>query len=719
MLSATERATPKSVLFDSRGEPMRLDGFLRAPIRGDHQGRLLNLKTGDVALAGDPDPASPYPQTLEIEFDVDAAVKEVQIAPLWEGMLRFIPDSTLNHPTVPTDVTEAQFPNWAVVGDLILRNYVGFGPSELDGAFAVHIPFVSPVPTSVCYSKVRLTREFLFTTLGTLSKHRLMFGASVVRRDDPLYTQKLIIKFLAGQASVPCLLDPATPANDDALQPMPSVALAAAGVTTFRVALSSLSEELLTPTWFDARPEYDALAGDPLVRPPLNTFAGQMSNPAHPSHSSVPARVIYQSAAADAFAPDHGPATPVRIALSAARADGTTYRRIELIRPPIPGPPVGAAAHRPYPMYRLCWQSTVAGVAESMRIPLSGRLYLPLADGTYTFWVIPRSETPAAVVAGDHIRLSTQAPLPARYIALPQTTLDVALPVGTTGATIFAHAQAFDARFVWQRYREVQGVRAPLKAAAKTAWNVDVLDWFILPTTPAREPYSALYGYIRESAGRHGLAPEFLQVVFFGEGGGVAIDGAGPFDPSESLDTFGFVGLDLILYRTGRLPIGAPSHPPEVPAAAVDEMAEFAFNLVTEGYLDPVTASAVSFDREVVRTEAGFTRTLQIGKVTGWQAAIEMVAAELHARLDEMVAYLASKVPSGAPADEKQRCFLAYVRFNSRPSTAKGHADNLAARVRPWPGAPPPGNENVLFNTLQRLAVTAWHEAAGVYRIVE
>lgn len=704
---------------------MREDGFLRAPIRGDHQVRLRNLQIGEAALAGDPDPAAPFPQTLEIDFDVDAAVSEVQIAPLWEGMLRFVPDSVVNHPAAPADVTEAQFPTWAVVGDLILRSYLSFlGPSELEGAFATHIPFVSPAPTTVRYAKVSLTREFLFTTLRNLPKHRLMFAAAVVPTNDPLYHQKLVIKFLAGQASVPCPIDPATPANDAALRPMPSVHLAAAGLTTtLRVAIASLSEELLEPTWFDARPEYDAIAGDPLVRPPLNTLANQLSSPAHPSHSAVPARVIYQSAAAAAFAPDHGPTTPVRAALAAARADGRTYRRIELLRPPIPGAPVGSAAQRPYPMYRLCWRPAAPGAAESTRIPLSGRLYLPLSDGTYTFWVIPRSGDPAVTLAGDHIRLSTQAPPPARYIEPPSTTLDVALGAASS-ARLFTHTHPYDSRMVWEGFRIVSRSRARQVAAAR-AWGLPeadkdphgALDWFI--TNAARADYRELYGYIRESAGRHGLAPEFLQVVFFGEGGHIAITPG--FDAAKAIDTYGFAGLDLVLYRTGRLPIGADPVPPQAVASGdADEIAEYSFNLVNEGYVDAATAAAVTPAGRTVVNEIG--RTIHVGTVTGWKAAIELVAAELHARLDEMTTYLAGKIPPIAVVEENQRRFLAYLRYSSRPGTARGHADNLAGRLRRWTGAYPPlgvrSDPLPHFLSIQRVAVTQWQEAAAVYRSI-
>lgn len=706
---------------------MRRDGFLRTPIRSDHQGRLQNLVIAETALSGDPDPALPFPQTLELSFDVAAATSEVQLALPWEGLLRFVPDSTLNHPTVPADVSVARYPMWAVVGDLVLRTITLFGNgSGLQEAFATYLPLVDPFPAIVRFSKVRLTQDFLFNTLGALTKYRFMFEGAAVASDDVLRLPKLIIKFLSGEALVPCRLDQADATKDETLLAMPSVDLAAPGTTTtFRVAIASASENGLSATWFTMRAE-DAISGEPLVPGLIDNFTEQVTNPAHPHHSVIPARLIFQHAGAAAYAPDHGAATPVRAALTAALAGGRSYRKIEVVRPPLAGSDVSSAATRAYPMYHLCWRPVGGGGTESLRLPLSGRVYVPLADGSYRFWAIPRSGVPTAVVAGDHVRLSVQAAVPARYIDAPSTTLDVALGAAPS-VRIFAHTHPYDSRMVWEGFRIVRPNRRPLQVAAARAWKLaeadgdphGVLDWFILPTTAAREDYRELYGYFRESAGRHGLAPEFLQVVFFGEGGGIAITPG--FDPAKAIDTWGFVGLDLVLYRTGRLPIGAPPVPPEAVAAGdPDEIAEFSFNLVTNGYVDAATAAAVTPAGRTEVNEIG--RTIQVGTVTGWKAAIELVAAELHARLDEMTTYLAGKMPPIAVVGENQRRFLAYLRYSSRPATARGHADNLAARLRPWTGAFPalgvPSDALPHFLAIQRVAVTEWQEAAGVYRSI-
>src|SRR5262249_38026884 len=144
----------------------------------------------------------------------------------------------------------------------------------------------------------------------------------------------------------------------------------------------------------------------------------------------------------------------------------------------------------------------------------------------------------------------------------------------------------------------------------------------------------------------------------------------------------------------GHMPDGSPPPlPPELQDDDVDEIAEYTFNLVTEGYVDPATAAAVTFNKQIVRTE-GPKRTIQTAFIAGWAAAVELIAAELHARLDEMLAYLAAKAPPVPVLDEAAREYLAYVRFNASAATARTHADHLAERVKPWVGTRPTNNRN-------------------------
>ena len=102
---------------------MRDYHFLRTPIRGEDQWGLLDLQISEASSVGDPPPDQVYPQTLEISFDVAPATAEVQIAPLWEGSLIFLPDSTAGNPVDPAEVSPANYPNWSVTGDLVLHHH--------------------------------------------------------------------------------------------------------------------------------------------------------------------------------------------------------------------------------------------------------------------------------------------------------------------------------------------------------------------------------------------------------------------------------------------------------------------------------------------------------------------------------------------------------------------------------------------------------------------
>lgn len=695
---------------------MRVDGFLRTPLRGDQQRLIRDLVVAESPLRGDPDPAAPYPQTLELTFSLPPDSPAIQVAPLWEGTLSFVPATTRGQPTVPAEVSPDRFDRWSVTGDLVLRTWAmtEFGPS----GFHTHLPWIDPAPSLVRYGPVTLTREFLFQTLANAPRHTFDLGGVRVAADDPQYAQKRVISLLSGTGGLWCGLDPADPTKDAALLPMPVVARPAGASSrdpyVLRVAIASTCDEALSPTWFDPRPAYDQLTGEVLVVPALRTLTNQLTNPAHPAQSVIPARAIFGAAPAAAFAPDQPVGSALRDALVAALPGGLRYRRVLLRRPPIPGAAVGAAPQRPFPAHQLCWRPVSGGAIGSLRLPLSGAAYLPLADGDYRFWVVARSVDPTAVDHGDLVRLSLPPVAPRLAGGPPQPALDVTVGAGA-GTVIDAHLRDYDSAMAWEGFRVARGQLVLLQHRASAAWNVNANFTWIVPRRTVRPPQSALYGLFRESAGRHGLAPEFLQVVFFGEGGNLVLPAGGAFDPDAVLDAYGFVGLDLIVYRTGRLPVGRPAVPPEVPAGATEERAEYAFNLVTAGYVDPAVAAAVTWKQSFLRSE-GAPRTLEIGTIAGWPAAIELVAAELHARLEEMTAYLAAKAPPVPVTDELTRRFLAYLRFNTSPARARTTADNLGAAVRAWTGPWPPDNLNARYNTLQRIAITAWEEESGAYR---
>ena len=708
---------------------MRTSDFLRTPIRGDHQSRVLGVQLAEAPPAGDPAHAEPYPQSLEISFDTVLGVTEVQIAPLWEGQLRFVPEATTGAPTDPADVTPAAYPGWPVTGDLLLTTVAG--TSGFEQAFKDLVPLIGRFPpSSVRYSRVRLTEDFLFTTLAEAAPEALVFGGSIVDASDPQFHAKLVVAFLAGTAGIPCAQDPVDSSRDTAFAPMPAIVLGAEDErSALRVTIASVSEKAGDPGWFTQQPAYDDIPGEPLVSPVLDTAQDARDNPAHPSHSAIPAWALFQSAAPAAYAPDHDAGLPVRVALTALRPDGLTYRRLDLARPAVKGAPAGSGPRRPYPQYRLCWRRDAADPALSLRIPMSGEVYLPLADGPHTFFALPRSIDPEGMLPDDRLTFSVMPPAPAKAIGLPAATVTVDV-TGLESTTIHAHLQSYDALRAWDGYEGMAARRGPLIAQAEADWNTKVLNWYILPATRSvSASYAPVYGFIRESAGRHGLAPEFLQTVVLGEGVSrtfeQAITRGEAFDPDEWVSAFGALGLDLILYRVGgTLSDGVTPPPPpkelteqdELTPQEAEELAEYSVNLVTAGYVDPATAAAVLWSEEFPRDEGGITRTLQLALIEGWAAGIELIAAELHARLDDMLAHLAGKTPPVDVTDEVARRYLAYIRFNTTPARARDHADHLSERLKPWSGPPPFRNRDARYNTLQRLAVTQWHEAAGLYR---
>ena len=204
---------------------------------------------------------------------------------------------------------------------------------------------------------------------------------------------------------------------------MPAVVLGAEDErSALRVTIASVSERAGDPDWWLQQPAYDDIPDELLVPTPLQTAQDARDNPAHPSHSAIPARAVFQSAALAAYAPDHDVGLPVRVALAEPLPDGLSYRRIDVRRPEAPGAPVGSGPQRPYPQYRLCWRRDVADPALSLRIPLSGDVYLPLADGSYEFFALPRSLDPGDVFPGA--ATSASASCPGKTIGLPADDRD-------------------------------------------------------------------------------------------------------------------------------------------------------------------------------------------------------------------------------------------------------------------------------------------------------
>jgi hypothetical protein len=674
-----------------------------------------NLQVTEQPFNGDPQPGDPYPQSLQITFETDET--EVQVATLWEGLIHFIPDSTAGYPQNPQDVTEANFSTWPLVGDLLLIT----ADFSLREPFATHIPLIKQPPSLVRYSKVRLTRDFLFTTLRQVRLPiRLVENRAIVKLEgtDPLWHPKYVMAFLQGRAGVFCPIDPDDPAADFTNHPMPSVVVATGNTTTLTVTVSSRAEEVLVQSWFDREGDYDDIAGDSLVDPNIDNFQDQVRNPAHPGHSVIPLGAIFITAADEVFESSHR-LSSLRNTVINQLTSGKPYRSIKIERPPTPGKLVSTFPQRSFPQYRINWKRIGTATIDSLRLPLSGYNYIPLQDGQYTFWAIPRSQDPTVVQTGDQLQLSLKQDT-RKYIDLPSQGGEVTLDLvpGQTETKIYAHLHEYDSKRAWAEFQKAYDDKSyiSLREAAKARLNPTgkaKLNWFINQFRNM-EDYSPIYGHIAASAGRHGLAPEFLQAVLMGESVNDKIwsmhDYGLPYSEDALIHSIDHSGLDLIVYR-----LGLNDDPPPLP----DE--EFRFNLIDEGYLDTSFSDSLENFGKQWRDEGGVAIELEVADIRGWEAAVELVAAELHARLDEMLVY-ADEQNIAITTEEKKR-YLAYIRFNASFTNARTYVDQLRPpsdhlendRLKGWEG-PPPKKENARYNALQRVAAAEWFEAVGVYR---
>jgi len=689
---------------------MRASGFLRTPIRADHQDRMLDITIDEAPFAGNPSPADPYPQTLLISFTPVAAATEIQIAPCWEGDFYFIADDQAGYPTTSAQVTQTNAGSWPLTGDLLL---VTRDLGKQGDALKSHATLLESAPIVVRYSKVKLTIDFLFTTLMQASLKGMVVDGKLLSYSAQTQHPQLVIKFLAGAAGIPCSVDSANPATDFARHAMPVVALQAApDATVLRIGMSCHSG--LPNAWFAPRPEDPQIPGTPLVDPAIANEKHARFTLAHPAHCFIPPLVLYANAAPAAFVADHL-AAPLFTLLQAPRADGSTWRRIALKRPVVDKVTraVSRFPTRVYPLYQVVWQRLSDGEIESQRLPLDGVLYLPLLDESYRFYVSRRAEDPPSIADVEEFALGLQTP-PNRYLDLSTPTVEVALGSADAAANIYVHLLRFDSSRAWEAFVEVDLRYYRLMEEAKQTWGLPVVSrWSIyVPDTPAikakmvgMRDYARIHGYIRASAGRHGLAPEFLQAVILGEGAVNFVqymwDRPGPvtpYDPSILIPGFTNLGLDHIW--------------------------ETVLTLGADHYLDENRFNRGSLTNYITEINPEDGSTFHSADVIGWEAGVEFVAAELHQRLDWMLNVIGKQRHQ---VSELQRRFLAYGRYVSGEVTSAAMARQMSSLLQRWEGPPasappPPGSPlsafvaRVRYKTFQRLAVAEWLEKSGVYR---
>lgn len=779
---------------------MRATNFLRTPIRADHQARMRNLLVTEQLLTGDPSGGS-FLQALRITFETSET--EVQIAALWEGRMRFIPDTTAGYPLSPEEVTEDNFSAWPLEGDLVLHTE----DFSLHQPFATHIKLIAFPPSLVRYSKIRLTSDFLFSTLRQVLlplRMREEDKAITLNDADPFWHQKLIIAFLQGHVSVNCFLDQDDPSKDFTTKPMPSVALTPVGQSSLTITASSRCSEVYAATWFRHQPQYDNIPGVPLLSPSMaptgrptmsqgpnatvlidtnarfqttgvkkgffvsNVTDGglgvvesvnsetqlthtplekgqnndwkvtdiyqlydlhdQFYNPSHPGHSVIPLAAIFATANEETFEGQHR-GSALWEAIRAFSAAGARYRRIDIVRPPRPGSPVSSQPQRPFPQYQINWQKIGDPSISSLRLPLSGHVYIPLREGQYKFWAIPRGQRPQEFHDGDQLKLSVKRD-DRKYIDLPGGSVVVDILSGDTSKTIFAHLFEYDSSFAWHAFASLnrEQVVEPLRSEYARRWNVRADDeekkinyFYLWPQvqnkSPRMETYKYLYGHIVGAAGRHGIAPEFLQAVLIGEGiyvNYIRDEANGPYRDDQVFDTY-YVGLD----KVGGL-------------REKDPTAGYYSEWISQSYTDgdhfghTVTSFEVVQNKELdpdknpglvgICPPGGchYTRA----EITGYEAVVEWTVTELHFGLDWMVRKIREEGLEPISTEDERR-FIAYVFFNTYFPATRGtilrEFRDSDKTIRKWKGEYP-GNKNARFNSLLRLAIAQFLEELGIYR---
>ena len=695
--------------------------YLRTPLKPRD---FSTLTVREVPFKNDFGQSDPCPQGIEITF-TPSGQPAVEIALVWDGQIRFLPDSN-ELPNLPAEVTEANCANWNLTGTLVLSLF-----NSTSGARITRdVPLLKNWPTTARYEKVTLTRSFLFTTLRRRQNLKFTHAGAKVDPSDPRSLEKFIIEFVHGRASCPCNLDSADPANDFTEQPMPIVAAPRVG-STFTLLFSCASRDLATlfPYWFSPQPYDDPDipdAGAVFVPLSLRSAIDLDYNTRHPGHSMIPPRLIFASAPDDAWSPGYL-THPIRDWARTSLPSGQSYRRVELLRTLAPDPPPSLDLTRPYPLHQLAWRRDGAATTEAFRIPLDGYIYAPLADAVYHFWAIPRAANASLMTSGDEFRLSEQ--VSPHMVGLPAQSLSHEILAGDDAIVLYADVQPHDALRAWTRLKELGGRTNALQDEANARWGIwdrkSADSWhhpnnYFINRSDTFADYAPIYGYILAAANRHGLAPEFVHAVFMGEGGITAINTLQnrtppePFDPNTFMGTFGFLGLDLIIYR-----LGLNTDVPPKPAA------EYTENLLSEGYVHPSLLANVTRTGTQTRNEGGETIVLEVGRVVGWETAIELVAAEIHFRMDQMVRFCEDN--GITITTEEQRRFLAYMRYLSEEPTAQAHARRIDSELRKWSAAddpkPPTPSAGTTFDakyrryeTLRRLAVAQWYEAAEVYR---
>jgi hypothetical protein len=399
-------------------------GFLLFPFSTADQGRISpgSLAVADAPFAAAPAAGSPYPQSMQLTFRLTNASPLPQIRPLFPGHLRFIPDPAAPGSTpAPNAVqfTSAAYGTWRTVGTIRIT-------VDLDAAVAMNQPGfaggLEVLPAVVWYGPVRISEDFLFTTLRTRLRKDRIGGTPSIAPANADWAKHAVARFLQGRYE-PILRPGASAANDDRMtNAMPTVHPDNSLNVALRVTTAS-------------RP---APKDGPASRLDAPTAALDRDDPAHVANGAVPARHVLRmlrphltDATAGAAVPDAvlatGAATPVYRAVRFTRV----WKRVADCSVHFPGQQVrvanaanAALATQRLPSHGVFfWSHPTNAPVTDVRISVVGGMRW-IDGATPDVWRVPAATTPIAVnfavTAAPHVQL--RLPMTAAMVVEPRDT---------------------------------------------------------------------------------------------------------------------------------------------------------------------------------------------------------------------------------------------------------------------------------------------------------
>ncbi|WP_326557644.1 hypothetical protein [Micromonospora sp. NBC_01796] len=380
------------------------DGFLLFPFSPADQGRIdpTSISVTDIGYAPAPVAGQPYPQAMRLAFRLTAGSPVPQVRPLFPGQLRFVADPAA--PGVipaPDDVefTETAYAGWRTIG--MLRLTVD---PEAARALGELDPDLAVLPNVVWYGPVRISQEFLFSTLRTGLRAERLGGTPSIPPSDPRWAKHAVAAFLDGRYE-PTIRAGATAATDDRIaHPMPTVHPTGAqhDVTLLVTAATRQSPK-----------------DGPRERFNVLSAGVDEDDPAHSANGAVPARHVYRvlrqhltDAATGTAVPDAvlatGGSAPVYHALRCTR----TWQPVAECSVHFPAQRISVAdpAGNPLAVQRLpahgvfFWSYPADAPVRDLRVSVAGGMRW-IDGGTADVW-----RQPAATVALAYDLAATPSP---------------------------------------------------------------------------------------------------------------------------------------------------------------------------------------------------------------------------------------------------------------------------------------------------------------------